>query len=82
MCAGSGGWSFPRPGKESDGLPPIQLYDLDDDISEIRNVQDQHPQVVEHLQALLTKYVEDGRSTPGAGQSNTGGNRWEQLWWM
>ena len=28
MCPGSGGWSFARPGKECEELPPIQLYDL------------------------------------------------------
>lgn len=28
MCPGSGGWSWPRPGPECDGLPPMQLYDL------------------------------------------------------
>ncbi|MED5414335.1 MAG: arylsulfatase [Candidatus Latescibacterota bacterium] len=82
MCPGSGGWSYPRPGEESRGLPPIQLYDLEADIGERSNVQDQHPEVVERLQQLLTRYVVEGRSTPGAPQANTGGNRWEQLWWM
>ncbi len=82
MCAGSGGWSFPRPGPESEGLPPIQLYDLESDIGERANVQHLYPDVVERLQTLLTQYVEDGRSTPGSPQINTGGNRWEQLWWM
>jgi hypothetical protein len=82
MCPGSGGWSYPRPGEESRGLPPIQLYDLEADIGERSNVQDQHPEVVERLQQLLTRYVVEGRSTPGAPQANTGGNLWEQLWWM
>jgi len=82
MCAGSGGWSTPRPGEECEGLPPIQLYDLDTDISEQQNVHDEHPAVVEDLKALLTKYVEDGRSTPGAKQGNVGGIDWPQLWWM
>ncbi len=82
MCAGSGGWSYPRPGEECDGLPPIQLYDLEADIGERRNVHDQHPEVVEELKALLTQYVADGRSTPGVQQANTGPMEWEQLWWM
>lgn len=82
MCPGSGGWSSPKPGAESAGLPPIQLYDLEADIGESSNIQDQHPQVVERLTALLTKYVEEGRSTPGTPQVNTGGNRWDGLWWM
>ncbi len=34
------------------------------------NVQDQHPEIVERLTALLDRYVADGRSTPGAAQKN------------
>ena len=82
MCPGSGGWSHPTPGTECEGLPPIQLYDLHADVGEQRNVYDEHPDVVERLKALLTKYVRDGRSTPGAPQKNDGGNEWPQLWWM
>jgi hypothetical protein len=67
---------------ECDGLPPIQLYDLSNDIAESRNVYDKHPEVVDELKALLTQYVENGRSTPGAKQGNVGGIEWEQLWWM
>ena len=82
MCPGSGGWSYPRPGKECEGLPPIQLYDLRADIGEHRNVYEEHPEIVEELKALLTRYVRDGRSTPGAKQGNVGGIEWKQLWWM
>lgn len=82
MCAGSGGWSYPRPGEECEGLPPIQLYNLEADIGEQQNIYDDHPGVVEELKALLTTYVEDGRSTPGAKQRNTGPVEWQQLWWM
>jgi arylsulfatase A-like enzyme len=71
LCAGSGGWSVPRPGsKEEQGLPPVQLYDLSSDIGEKVNVQDKHPDVVARLTKLLEKYVADGRSTPGAKQEN------------
>lgn len=82
MCPGSGGLSHPRPGKECEGLPPIQLYDLSVDIGERKNLQEHHPEVVEELTALLTRYVRDGRSTPGKSQDNTGAPEWEQLWWM
>jgi arylsulfatase A-like enzyme len=82
MCAGSGGWSDPRPGEACEGLPPIQLYNLDDDIGERQNVYNKYPEVVEELKTLLTQYVESGRSTPGAPQQNTGSPGWEQLWWM
>ena len=73
LCPDSGGWSAPRPGsKAADDLPPVQLYDLANDIGEQKNVQAQHPELVERLTKLLEKYVADGRSTPGATQSNTG----------
>ena len=38
MCPGSGGWSYPKPGPECEGLPPLQLYDLDADIGERSNI--------------------------------------------
>jgi arylsulfatase A-like enzyme len=71
LCAGSGGWSSPRPGKEEKGLPAVQLYDLEKDPGEKTNLQDKHPQVVDRLAKLLKKYVDEGRSTPGKPQKNT-----------
>jgi len=82
MCAGSGGWSYPRPGAECEGLPTIQLYNLDADISESINIHSEHSEIVEELTSLLTRYVRDGRSTPGPAQSNHGGEDWKQLWWL
>jgi arylsulfatase A-like enzyme len=83
MCPGSGGWSYPRPDTdEVVGLPPIQLYDLSRDIGERENVQDQHPEVVAELKSLLSSYVKNGRSTPGARQPNTGSKHWPQLHWL
>ncbi|MBI9019209.1 MAG: arylsulfatase [Phycisphaerae bacterium] len=72
LCPGSGGWSAPRPGKATEGLPPVQLYDLSVDIAEKNNLQAKHPDVVNRLTALLQKYVDDGRSTPGKPQTNEG----------
>lgn len=82
MCPGSGGWSSPRPGKECEGLPPMQLYDLQDDVGERRNRLAEYPEVVADLQDLLTQYVVNGRSTPGEAQGNYGGCCWRQLWWL
>ena len=71
LCPGSGGWSLPRdPEAVKRKLPDIQLYDMTKDISEQRNVQAEHPDVVKRLLAVLEKYVADGRSTPGAPQKN------------
>ena len=82
LCPGSGGWSEPMPGPECQGLPPVQLYDLDADIGERRNVQHEHPDVVARLTGLLERCVSTGRSTPGAPQPNTGLQYWPQLAWM
>jgi arylsulfatase A len=80
LAAGSGGWSSPLPGsREEDGLPPIQLYNLKDDPSEVENVQDKYPEVVQRLTSLLKKYIENGRSTPGTPQKNDGKYPWNQV---
>jgi arylsulfatase A len=82
MCPGSGGWSYPRPGPESEGLPPLQLYDLEADIGERTNSAADQPAVVEELTELLTRYIRNGRSTPGTPQQNAGATVWPQLWWI
>jgi arylsulfatase A-like enzyme len=73
FCPGSGGWSAPRPGQhDASKLPLVQLYDLQADVAEERNVQGENPDVVARLTQLMDKYVKDGRSTPGQPQANTG----------
>lgn len=71
LCAGSGGWSHPKPGsREEKTLPDTQLYDLSTDISESRNLSSEEPEVVRSLTKQLEKIIEDGRSTPGEMQAN------------
>jgi len=79
LAAGSGGWSSPKPGKEEEGLPPVQLYNLKTDPSEKVNLQAKNPEVVQKLTALLKKYIEEGRSTPGKPQKNDGEYPWKQI---
>ena len=79
LAAGSGGWSSPKPDKEEEGLPPVQLYNLKNDPSEIENLQAINPEVVQKLTALLKKYIEEGRSTPGKPQKNDGEYPWKQI---
>lgn len=71
LCPGSGGWSNPRPKKALElKLPPVQLYDLKDDLAEQHNLQAEHPEIVERLTRLLQRYVDEGRSTSGEPQPN------------
>lgn len=76
----SGGWSDPRPGnKIVKELPPIQLYDLENDIGETKNIWKEHPEIVGKLTKLMEDYVARGRSTPGVPQKNDGNiNIWKQ----
>jgi len=47
------------------GLPPMQLYDLENDIRETTNLQAEHPDVVQRLNSLLQGYQSSGRSNAG-----------------
>jgi len=82
FCSGSAGWSSPNEKQaKQQGLPPVQLYDLEADPKEQNNLHDKSPEIVEELRAILKKYVEQGRSTPGAPQKNDGPEYWKQLPW-
>ena len=62
---GSGGW-----GTGGDQSQPVQLYNLVDDIGETKNLAAAMPEKVAEMKTLLEKIVTDGRSTPGAQQTN------------
>ncbi len=72
MCPGSGGWSSPTPQEcqKLDSLPEIQLYNLRTDPGETTNLEAEQPTRVKALKALLIRYIQDGRSTPGKPQAN------------
>ncbi len=71
LCADSGGWSVPRPGSpQTKDLPPMQLFNLRDDLGEKTNVLDRHAEQSQELMTLLEQIVDNGRSTPGTPQSN------------
>ena len=73
MSSGSGGWS-----KQSDAKKPgaakrqsqRQLYDMELDPGEAKNLQADHPEVVQKLEASLGQIVIRGRSTPGKPTKN------------
>lgn len=71
LCPGSGGWAAPKNAEAlKAGDPAVQLYDLSKDPAEKDNLQATYPDVTKRLTALLLKYVDQGRSTPGKAQKN------------
>jgi arylsulfatase A len=50
--------------------PVDELYDLAADLGETKNVAVDHPEEVTRLTKLMERLIADGRSTPGAKQSN------------
>ncbi|HEX3626077.1 MAG TPA: arylsulfatase [Verrucomicrobiae bacterium] len=71
LCPGSGGGGRPRDADAlRKGLPPIQLYNMHDDVGERVNIEASNGQLVTNLVKLLEKYVADGRTTPGPRQPN------------
>jgi arylsulfatase A-like enzyme len=74
LCAGSGGWSDPKPdvAAADPTLPPVQLYDLEADPGERKNLITEHPDVADGLVKLLAKAIREGRSTKGEAQKNDG----------
>jgi len=63
LCRGSGGWSLPEK-KVPQDAPPGQLYNLDEDVGEQKNLYHQRPEIVRRLTALLERYQRQGRSRP------------------
>jgi arylsulfatase A len=71
LSGGSGGWSDPRePEAKKKGLPPMQLFHLDDDPAEQKNLVAEKPEKVNELLRLLDKEVKNGRCTPGEAVEN------------
>ena len=81
MAAGSGGWSFPTPKEveQTDTFPPVQLFNLDSDPGETRNLQASEPEKVVALKNLITLQIREGRSRPGLRQEN---DTFEGEWWQ
>jgi arylsulfatase A-like enzyme len=71
LCPGSGGWGKPNdPAAKKQGLPDVQLYDMNTDPGETKNIAAEHPERVNQLRTLLEQMIADGRSTPGPKQTN------------
>jgi len=89
-CPGSGGWAKGE-GDLRDaearerGLHELQLYDLDADVGERRNLVAEHPDLVDELTRVLHRCVARGRSTPGGAQPVPEApdfDDWRQVDWL
>ena len=58
-----------------DGQPPLQFYDMVSDPEEkVNRIDDpEYAGRIREMAARVKKYIEDGRSTPGANAANDGG---------
>ncbi len=66
LAPGSGGWTAPKDIEATEaGLPEMQLYNINEDLSEEDNLLEKYPEKVDSLINLLEKIVSEGRSTPG-----------------
>ncbi len=87
-CPGSGGWAYgdlTDDAARAQGLPELQLYDMDNDPEEQHNLADEKPEVVHELTQKLHRIMTQGRSTPGKPQANdddTPIEAWEQVNWL
>lgn len=75
-CAGggpaglrSGSWKLVYIADAKSGTD-VQLYNLDTDIGETKNLAAEQPERVAEMKALMEKLIADGRSTPGKQQKN------------
>jgi arylsulfatase A len=49
---------------------PLELYDLDQDPTEMKNLSKKHPDIVSNLRSEFSQSILKGRSTPGKPQKN------------
>jgi len=80
LCAGSGGWSYPRPRKDDvSQMPKYQLFNLKKDPSEEKNLFLSKQKKAKEMKALLIEIIQNGRSTSGLAQKNDYVKNWPQL---
>ena len=66
-----GGWGLPGNNIKTTAKL-VQLYNLKDDPGETKNLEDEHPKIVDELVNDLAGALHNGRTTPGKKQKNDG----------
>ena len=70
LARASGGWTSPKENQVPKDSPKGQLYDMDSDVGETKNLYTEKPETVAKLLAMLEADVARGRSTEGADSKN------------
>ena len=70
LARASGGWSSPKENQAKKGYPPAQLYDMEADVGERKNLYLEKPEVAKKLLSLLKEDIKRGRSTKGSASKN------------
>ena len=71
LCPGSGGlWSLKDEDAVTQGLPLVQLYDMENDPAETTNLEARERDRVRTMIRALEQIVATGRTTPGPNQAN------------
>ncbi len=86
MCEGSGGWSYPVSSQykyaiEDDNDDKYQLFDMDIDAEEQKNILADNKEIYTKMRADLVTFIKDGRSTNGNKQRNNGQQVWKEISW-
>ena len=66
FCPDSGGWSDPKPKAKPNLADGLQLFDLEVDLQETKNLANDLPDLVKELTMEMEQCIEQGRSTQGA----------------
>ena len=82
LCPGSGGFSDPLPNAVPEHFPVFQLYEMDVDVRERRNVLSENMEVAKDLRQTMISYVLNGRSTSGEINPVSESDLWDELSWM
>ena len=81
MLRGSGGSLSPKMIKPKEGEAKYELYNIDEDPGETKNLYFEHPDIVEDLTEKISNIIKNGRTTPGKPQEYVKGE-WSQVTWM
>ncbi|KPM47774.1 sulfatase family protein [Jiulongibacter sediminis] len=81
MAPGSGGWSYPRAGKEPKDAPKVQLFNLKSDSGERENLVEKEKEQYEFLRSQLQQVIKNGRSNEGPAQEYVNVENWPGMNW-